>query len=51
LAEEITGSAADFAAGVCSSVVIILAETEWERFLQYFAFMDFWIVSATDSHP
>jgi len=34
-------------AGVCSSVVIILAETEWERFLQYFAFMDFWIARGT----
>ena len=33
------------AAGVVSSIIVILAETEWERFLQYFAFLDFWIVS------
>mmetsp|Transcript_16896 Transcript_16896/g.32355 ORF Transcript_16896/g.32355 Transcript_16896/m.32355 type:complete len:178 (-) Transcript_16896:707-1240(-) len=30
-------------AGVMFSLVVILAETEWERFLQYFAFLDFWI--------
>lgn len=30
-------------AGVVCSIVVILAETEWERFLQYFAFLDFWI--------
>lgn len=30
-------------AGVVFSIIVILAETEWERFLQYFAFLDFWI--------
>lgn len=29
--------------GVVCSVVVILAETEWERFLQHFAFLDYWI--------
>eukprot|EP00240_Pyramimonas_obovata_P014741 CAMPEP_0118934606 /NCGR_PEP_ID=MMETSP1169-20130426/13918_1 /TAXON_ID=36882 /ORGANISM="Pyramimonas obovata, Strain CCMP722" /LENGTH=207 /DNA_ID=CAMNT_0006877527 /DNA_START=323 /DNA_END=946 /DNA_ORIENTATION=- len=34
-------------AGVCSSIIIILTETEWERFLQFFAFMDYWIARGT----
>jgi len=31
------------ATGVLASMLVILAETEWERFMQYFAFLDFWI--------
>mmetsp|Transcript_3315 Transcript_3315/g.3722 ORF Transcript_3315/g.3722 Transcript_3315/m.3722 type:complete len:251 (+) Transcript_3315:300-1052(+) len=29
--------------GVVCSVLVVLAETEWDRFMQYFAFLDMWV--------